>query len=115
MTFLSSAHGFDRLSSLDGIEISDVTLGKKDKSQEYSDVRKIAFADALSKASAYAEAAEMVLGKPLSIREPDDELMITEECVSSDMSPDMNPQTQYHAPGLSIDACVDVVFEMISM
>lgn len=57
----------------------------------------------------------MVLGKPLSIREPDDELMITEECVSSDMSPDMNPQTQYHAPGLSIDACVDVVFEMISM
>lgn len=105
---------FDRLSSLDGIEITDVKLSKKDKSQEYSNVRKMAFADARSKALVYAEAAGMTLGKPVSISELDDELMVMEERVSADMSPDMNPQTQYHAPNLSIDACVDVVFEMIS-
>lgn len=48
---------FDRLSSLDGIEITDLKLSKKDKSQEYSAVRKIAYADVRSKALVYAEAA----------------------------------------------------------
>ena len=106
---------FDRLSRLDGIEITDVTLGKKDKSQEYSSVRKMAYADAHSKALVYAEAAEMTLGKPVSIRELDDEPDILEARVSGDMDSDMNPQTQYHAPDLNIDVCVGVVFEMIPL
>lgn len=38
-----------------------------------------------------------------------------EECISADMDPDVNPQTQYHALDLSIDGCIDVIFEMSDM
>ena len=58
---------YDRLMSLSGISISDVTLDKEDKSEEYRQARMEAVRDAYSKAEAFAEAAGVEVGSILSI------------------------------------------------
>ena len=56
---------YDRLMSLSGISISDVTLDKEDKSEEYRQARMEAVRDAYSKAEAFAEAAGVEVGSIL--------------------------------------------------
>lgn len=58
---------YDRLMSLSGISISDVTLDKEDKSEEYRQARMEAVRDAYSKAEAFAQAAGIEVGSILSI------------------------------------------------
>ena len=58
---------YDRLMSLSGISISDVTLDKEDKSEEYRQARMDAVRDAYSKAEAFAQAAGVEVGSILSI------------------------------------------------
>ena len=58
---------YSELMKLNGISVSDVTLDKEDKSAEYAEARKNAVLDAYAKASAYAEAAGVFVGKVLSI------------------------------------------------
>lgn len=58
---------YDRLMSLSGISISDVTLDKEDKSEEYRQARMEAVRNAYSKAEAFAEAAGVEVGSILSI------------------------------------------------
>ena len=58
---------YDRLMSLSGISISDVTLDKEDKSEEYRQARMDAVRDACSKAEAFAQAAGVEVGSILSI------------------------------------------------
>lgn len=58
---------YDRLMSLSGISISDVTLDKEDKSVEYRQARMDAVCDAYSKAEAFAQAADVEVGSILSI------------------------------------------------
>ena len=55
------------LMALDGITLSDVSLDKADKSEEYREARMNAVKDAYEKASSYAEAAGVKVGKILSI------------------------------------------------
>lgn len=106
---------FDRLSSLGGIEIPNVTLSKKDKSHEYSMARKKAFSDAVSKASTYAESAGMNLGNPISIKEIEEDdypLRVEYELADREISTASDNRHQYNAPDLSLDICVSVVFEL---
>lgn len=58
---------YTELMALDGISLSDVSLDKEDKSEELREARMNAVQDAYSKASAYAEAAGVRVGKVLSI------------------------------------------------
>ena len=58
---------YDRLMSLSGISISDVTLDKEDKSEESRQARMDAVRDAYSKAEAFAQAAGVEVGSILSI------------------------------------------------
>ena len=48
---------YEELMKIDGITVSDVTLDKKDKSEEYREARMEAVKDAYAKAEAYLEAA----------------------------------------------------------
>ena len=58
---------YTRLMSIDGISLSDVTLDKEDKSEEYRQARMDAVRDAYSKAEAFAQAAGVEVGSILSI------------------------------------------------
>lgn len=57
----------DEIGTVTGISIESIAFSKEDTSAEYAESRKLAMQKAIQKATEYAQAANMVLGKPLSV------------------------------------------------
>lgn len=57
----------DRIGTVSGISIGSISFSKEDTSAEYAASRSLAMEKAIQKASEYARAADMILGKPISV------------------------------------------------
>lgn len=57
----------DEIGTVTGISIGSIAFSKEDTSAEYAESRELAMQKAIQKATEYAQAANMVLGKPLSV------------------------------------------------
>ena len=102
---------YQELMGIDGIEISDVTLDKKDKSEEYREARMKAVEDAYAKADAYLEAAGAEVGNGSSYSAPlyrTANLMLASADTVSKAVP-----TEYYTDDISVSASVSIVYEII--
>jgi uncharacterized protein YggE len=57
----------DRIGTVSGISIGSIGFSKEDTTSEYAESRALAMEKAIQKASGYAVAAGMTLGKPISV------------------------------------------------
>ena len=108
---------YENLMKIDGITISDVTLDKEDKSEEYREARVNAMKDAYSKAEAYLEAVNAKVGKLISVS--DSSSYATPLYRSANLmlaSADTSAKavsTEYYTDDISVSASVSVIFEII--
>ena len=108
---------YQRLMSLDGITLSDVSLDKTDKSEEYREARMAAVRDAYAKASAYAEASGVQIGSVLSISDSSSYavplyrsanlMLASAEASSADAIP-----TEFYAGDITVSANVSIVYSI---
>ncbi|MBO8435730.1 MAG: SIMPL domain-containing protein [Spirochaetes bacterium] len=106
---------YQRLMSLDGISLSDVSLDKADKSYEYREARMNAVQDAYNKASAYAEAAGVKIGSVLSISDGSSYaaplyrsanlMLASAEAATADSIP-----TEFYTGDITVSANVSIVY-----
>ncbi len=105
---------YTELMELDGITLSDVSLDKEDKSEGYSEARIKAVQDAYRKASDFAEAAGVKVGKVLSISDNSSysaplyrsaNLMLA----SADVAAESTPIT-FYSSDISVSATVSIVY-----
>ena len=108
---------YTRLLGINGIEISNVSLDKEDKSEEYREARVNAMKDAYSKAEAYLEAVNAKVGKLISVS--DSSSYATPLYRSANLmlaSADTSAKavsTEYYTDDISVSASVSVIFEII--
>ncbi len=106
---------YTRLMSIDGITLSDVSLDKEDKSEEYRKARIDAVRDAYAKAEAYAEAAGVSVGKVLSISDGSSyatPLYRTANMMlaSADAAGKVSTPTEFYAQEITVSASVSIIY-----
>ena len=108
---------YERLMSLDGISLSDVTLDKEDKSAEYSQARMEAVRNAYEKASDYAEAAGVEVGSVLSISDSSSyaapvyrsaNMMLA----SADAAAAKSIPTEFYSGEITVSASISIVYSI---
>ena len=106
---------YTRLMSIDGISLSDVTLDKEDKSEEYREARMEAVHDAYEKASAFAEAAGVKVGSVISISDNSSyaspiyrsaNMMLA----AADSTAKVSAPTEFYSQEITVSATVSVVY-----
>lgn len=106
---------YTELMALDGITLSDVSLDKADKSEEYREARMNAVRDAYAKASAYAEAAGVSVGQILSISDSSTyaaplyrsaNMMLA----SADTASKVSTPTEFYSGEISVSASVSIMY-----
>ena len=108
---------YDRLMSLSGISISDVTLDKEDKSAELEKARIDAVRDARAKAETYAGAAGVRIGDVISISDsssasvyyPRTNIMYA---MAADESASVS--TEYRISDITVSSSVSIVYELLN-
>ena len=108
---------YEELMKIDGITVSDVTLDKKDKSEEYREARMEAVKDAYAKAEAYLEAAGAKVGRILSITDGSSYatpiyrtanlMLASADTAAKEVS------TEYYTDDISVSASVSIVYEIV--
>lgn len=109
----------DSLSEVSGISLSSITLDASDKSGAISEARRLAMADALSRAEVYADSAGLVVDKAISITESSyyanvDRLEDERVEMATAALEDSVGGGAYYAADLSVYAEVAVTYSMIS-
>lgn len=107
----------DRLSTISGISLSSISLDAADKAAAQAEARALAVEDAMSKASDYATAAGLGLGKALAISEAGftsysnriQPTMLYAEAASAGSAKD---SASYYAGDLQVTAEVSVTFAL---
>lgn len=105
---------YDRLSTLNGLSFSSVTLDKADKSAELEKARTEAVIDARTKADTYASAAGVEVGKVLSISESSSYAPVYRTANMKLMAADAEAvSTEYYADDITVSASVSMVFTIV--
>ncbi len=99
----------ESLSKMDGIEISDISADKSDKSVEIMKARELAVQDAYSRATVYATAAGYTLGPLVSLSGEDDGY--TREKVYALSG--SGAGTEYHSGTIEVGDSVSAVFSLL--
>ena len=94
---------------MDGIEISDISADKSDKSVEIMKARELAVQDAYSRATVYATAAGYTLGPLVSLSGEDDGY--TREKVYALSG--SGAGTEYHSGTIEVGDSVSAVFSLL--
>ncbi len=107
----------DSLGTVSHISIGSIRFSKADTSEDYVESRKLAMEKAIQKASDYAEAAGMRLGKPLTVSDysASDSQSVRNSMVKADamMMMESAAPTELPTGEITISSSVSVVFELL--
>ena len=107
---------YTRLLGINGIEISNVSLDKEDKSAEIEESRIAAVMDARTKAETYARAAGVRIGDVVSITDSSSSSVIYPRNVMYAMAAtdEGAVSTEYRISDITVSSTVSMVFEILN-
>lgn len=107
---------YTRLLGINGIEISNVSLDKEDKSAEIEESRIAAVMDARTKAETYARAAGVRIGDVVSITDSSSSSVIYPRNVMYAMAAtdESAVSTEYRISDITVSSTVSMVFEILN-
>ena len=108
---------YTKLMGINGIEISDVSLDKTDKSAELEKARTAAVMDARTKAETYARAAGVSVGDVISITDSSSSSVYYPRAnVMYAMAADegASASTEYRISDITVSSSVSMVFELLN-
>ena len=107
---------YTRLLGINGIEISNVSLDKEDKSKELEESRINAVLDARTKAETYAKAAGVKVGDVISITDSSSSSVYYPRNVMYAMAAadESAVSTEYRISDITVSSTVSMVFEIVN-
>lgn len=104
----------DEISEISNINLYSINFDKEDKTIAYEEARALAVKNAIAKAKTLSSAANMELGKPISISEGSTPSYVYDRVNSSKMmmAEASSYQTQTPTGELTISTSVNIIFEM---